>query len=791
MRRVRALVVALVAVSRLAAAGEGPPPLAWELEGHTTPRVVWANMKRDVVVRLRNAGTSSWTTEAGDHLAYHWFAPDGRMVVRDGLRTRYPREVLPGETVEVVARVEAPAVAGRYLLEWEPLRELVRWYGPPVGGARYRVPVLVTWRCAWAGTGLALLALAVAVAGRVAARRRAELAWWWRAVVPVVGLWATTGLLVTTFSELVGRQLWTGVGWLVASGAALVVAPVLLVPVRARSWTAAGMAVFLALVVAGDLLYLRWFGNIVPLEALAGARQVGRVEGSIRSLFQATDVWLLPIVVASVLLALLAPAMAGRPRPPRRSRWLFSAVLGGGLALSALPAARAVARALEDPAIANQRFSEQMLVGQWGILNLHLLDVARHVKGVFAVETLPPHRLEEIRELFARRAAAAPGGGPGFGVAHTYNLVLVQVESLQQWVVGARVGGQEITPFLNTVPARGLYFSSVFDQSAEGRSSDGEFVTLNSLLPLPRGAVAFLRSGNRFFALPSVLKEQGYATLSAHAFERGFWNRASLHRRYGFDRSLFQRELGRGEVIGWGLADGPFLARVVRHLETLPQPFFAFCITLGLHHPFDQFPARHKVMDVGELTDTPLGNYVHAMHYVDEQLRRFVAALDEAGLLRRTVVAIYGDHESGLAIDANLLRVLGTEWQPSLPLRLRRVPFLVLLPEGGVTGEVAEIAGHVDIAPTLLHLLGLPRPRSVLGSAILPGRDAVAAIPGGSAAGRGRLYAAGGACFAWEDGSSRPLAECEALRDEARKLLEASATVLDHDLVPLLAEGAR
>ncbi len=786
----------LVGCCALASASAEPvPPLAWEVVSQETPPIVWANMKRAVVLRLRNAGTATWNTETGDHLSYHWLTPDGQMVVRDGLRTAYPHEVLPGEVVEVRARVQAPPDAGRYLLEWEPVRELVRWYGPPLGAERLRIPVLVTWRCAWFGVGLAVATLVLGVGGRLAARRRPETGWWWRALVPVVWTWATVQLVTVAFSELVGRQLWSGADWLAASASALVAVPVALVPVRARTWVALTVAALATATAAADLLYLRWFGNLVPVEALAAARQLDQVEGSVRSLFVGTDAWLAPALLAGVLLVVVKPRIRAAARPPGWTRLLVAGATLVGVGAAALPAAGALCRALNDPATARQVFSQQQLVGQWGVVNLHLLDIGRALRRVLQHDQLPPQRLAEVKRLFRERAAAGPSDGTGWAVARGCNLVLVQAESLQGWVIGARVGGVEITPFLNSISARGLYFSGVFDQTAEGRSSDGEFVTLNSLLPLPRGAVAFLHADNRFHALPAVLREHGYATLSAHAFERGFWNRATLHPRYGFERSLFQRELGTGEVIGWGLADGPFLQRMVPHLARLPQPFFAFLITLGLHHPFDRFPARHRVLEVGELAGTPLGNYIHSMHYLDEQLRRFVAALEGAGLLDHTVVAVYGDHESGLGIDANLLRLLGIAgWKPTLPLKLRRVPLLVLLPGTPFTGEVREVGGHTDIAPTLLHLLGLPRPPSFLGSALQPGRNAVVAIPGGSAVGRGLIFAArgpaipdGGACFSYADGSARPLAECRPLAEEARAMLEACATVLEWDLVPLLA----
>ena len=72
-----------------------------------------------------------------------------------------------------------------------------------------------------------------------------------------------------------------------------------------------------------------------------------------------------------------------------------------------------------------------------------------------------------------------------------------------------------------------------------------------------------------------------------------------------------------------------------------------------------------------------------------------------------------------------------------------RVPFFVILPPGSrppegsplaVVHEVPAIGGHVDIAPTLLHLLGIREPASFVGESLLPeGERRYSAHPDGSA----------------------------------------------------------
>ncbi|HXG77272.1 MAG TPA: hypothetical protein VNJ53_11935 [Gaiellaceae bacterium] len=112
--------------------GEHPLPtgplavrwLACELE---EPRAGVVGRARVV---LENAGSAPWRSRgrAGVQASYHWLDPLGNPVVWDGLRTALPREVRPGETVELELRVLAPRPPGRYRLALDLVEELRFWF---------------------------------------------------------------------------------------------------------------------------------------------------------------------------------------------------------------------------------------------------------------------------------------------------------------------------------------------------------------------------------------------------------------------------------------------------------------------------------------------------------------------------------------------------------------------------------------------------------------------------------------------------------------------------------------
>ena len=758
----------------------GRPLLAWSLQAADWPWTLPVGREEALRVRVRNMGAAHLSPETGDRLSYRWRTLDGRRVGDDGVRTELPVALAPGEATSVDLRVAGPAQTGPHVLELGLVREHVAWAEADSGLAVTRT-ITVARRSDLAQISLVLATLALIVAAR---RRRLGAAALRRA--PALWLWAATFALGLSFADLAGLPPWHGGLAISASAAALPALLVLCAPARVRPALAALLAVAVAALLLADLLYMQLLGSIVPVQALIASHQVGDIGASIRALVSPAYLWLAAPGLAGALLASLWPAVP-RDRPPRAGAFALAAV-------AAVPVAVAMVAAMTGP-LGSRVFSEQHNVGRFGVIGAHTFDLLRTVRERLFRARLTPERWAAVERWF--RGRPPPPTDELAGVARGANLLLIQAEALQGWVIGSKYADQEITPFLNRLRGEALNYTQLADESAQGMTSDAEYAALNSQLPLGQGAVAFLRADNDFYSLAHVLRDAGYATLSAHPYKKGFWNRATLHPRYGFSRSLFSEELGPGPVVGWGLSDDAFFQRMVPELLALPRPFFAFLVTLSLHHPYDHFPDALKRLSLGPLEGSALGNYLHGMHHLDAALARLFAALDAAGLRDTTAVALYGDHDSRLPPSPELLALAGVPvWTPATPLQLDRIAGLLVLPGRQAHGEVSAVGGHIDLAPTLLHYLGIPAPRCFAGTPLLPGQkeQGFAAFSDGSAIARGRAFAAAGrgvslagACYEHPSWRPLPLAECQAVVDRAQEALYVSRAVVDHDLARRLA----
>ena len=596
--------------------------------------------------------------------------------------------------------------------------------------------------------------------------------------------------LALSLTEL---EIWAGFKRAAFFSAAVFALPVALVPgvYRARGF-AVVMSVFL-LLAYGDLIYLRYFGNILPVMAIGAGGQIWDVRDIIVKYTHAGDAWLLLVVGVSLVSAVLWP------RAPKGDAPL---ALRGGL--DVLATATCVALLLPIPGIVQSWMDSDRswrvlngtdAVQDSGIIVAHIKEVARSIRDARQHGSITDADLAKVKAYHAARALE-PTNDPDFGIARGTNLLILQVEAMQKWVIGAHDRGQELTPFLNRLHDRAWFFDHLYDETGDSSTSDCEYMVLNSQFPIPQGSVAFRRDENHFVTLLHAFKDAGYTTFAGHAYAAGMWNRAVLYPRYGFDQTAFRDELGDGPKLGWGIGDKLFFQRVEPRLEKLKAPFVSLLITLTSHGPYQYVPAAERKLSLGAIEGSDFGGYLHSMRYNDEAIEQLFGQLQKAKLLANTTVVIYGDHDSRMKFPQHL--EIDTDLTPDTQRRLairdyttKQIPLLVVLPERlhAAPRVVHTLGGQVDIGATIAHLFGLKRPASFIGQSLVPERAGHASRIDGSGVDGQHIYIApgGGRCETYPDLQHVELAACAELSKKTQEELNMSWNVTLLDLASILA----
>jgi lipoteichoic acid synthase len=281
------------------------------------------------------------------------------------------------------------------------------------------------------------------------------------------------------------------------------------------------------------------------------------------------------------------------------------------------------------------------------------------------------------------------------------NLIIIQAESMQNFLIGMKYMGREVTPHLNKLAAGSIYFDNIYDQTWDGNSSDATLLANSSLYPARVGAAAFLYGDNSFDSLPKVLEGHGYETATMHANVGSYWNSAVFEKALGFEHQYYKRAFSPGEIIGWGLSDRAFFSQCTGKIARLPRPFYAFLRTLTTHSPFAYVTKDIDPFPLGDLEGTLTGGYLRSMHYLDAQIGAFLHELDEAAVLSRTIIVIYGDHRARLSQD-DLRRAGVTDMREE-----NKIPLIISIPGRKQPERRHVIGGLVDVTPTLCNILGI------------------------------------------------------------------------------------
>lgn len=317
------------------------------------------------------------------------------------------------------------------------------------------------------------------------------------------------------------------------------------------------------------------------------------------------------------------------------------------------------------------------------------------------------------------------------GIAKGKNLIVVQLEAFQNFVIGNEYNGQMITPNLNKLLEEDtLYFDNYYSTVGKGNTADAEFTSLNSLYPVMDGECYRLYQDNTYNGLPWLLKDQGYSTVAFHGYNGDFWNRRSAYPKQGIDSFYAMEELEQDDIVGLGISDKSMFRQAVSKLKEQSKPFFSLMVTLSSHHPYDIDESLWGMDILPEDEGTKFAAYLQSVHYTDEAIGEFICELKEEGLYDDTVIVFYGDHHGlNCTMDNNdeiVGRYLGRTYTYD---EMMNIPLLIHIPDSGVTETISTLGGQIDLLPTMANLMDLDIEQPyVLGQDLVNAKDGFAAF---------------------------------------------------------------
>ncbi|MFP3125275.1 LTA synthase family protein [Ectobacillus funiculus] len=550
---------------------------------------------------------------------------------------------------------------------------------------------------------------------------------------------------------------------------------------KRRNYMAIFMDFLLTVILIGNVMFYGFFNDFVTLPVLMQTSNFGSLGSSIQELFNYKILLMFADIFFLLYIARKARSSVRVERLSRPFKALYflvtAAVFLVNLGLAEM----------ERPELLTRSFDRVMLVKNLGLYVHQVYDLGLQARSSSQKAFADGSKLQETENYI--KANAVHSDPALFGSAKGKNVIIVSLESTQSFLLGAKVNGQEVTPFLNQFMKESYYFENFFHQTGQGKTSDAEFLIDNSLYPLDRGAVYFTHSNNEYVATPELLRQQGYYTAVFHANNATFWNRNMMYPALGYDRYFNELDYKTTPEtkIGWGLKDIEYFDQSVDMLKTIKQPFYTRFLTLTNHYPFT-YSDDMKMIEPFNSGDGVLDRYFVTARYLDEALKDFVEKLKAEGLYDNSILVFYGDHY-GISEnhDKAMAQFLGKEEITTFDhVNLQRTPLFIHVPGQTEGKTISAPAGQVDVKPTILSLLGVDTSNDIeFGHDLFaPDRKPFVVFRDGNFV-TDKYYYFENTFYDRNTGEvvTVPAAEAKALIDRAQNELRMSDTIISGDLL--------
>ena len=481
---------------------------------------------------------------------------------------------------------------------------------------------------------------------------------------------------------------------------------------RKSYWILIATDLVLSLWLFANILYYREFSNFLSLSIIKTSGSTADNLGkSIVGITRATD-FLTFIDIAFVIILMVSKIVKYDLRPLKLK---FNLLLEGIAVL--LIGINLMMAQKDRPGLLTRTFDNSYIVKYLGMNEYAVYDAFKTAQTSEQMAKANVSDLQAVKK-YLKLNYVKPNSAYT-GVAKGKNVMVIHLESFQQFLIGYKWKGKEVTPNLNKLyhAKNTLSFSNFYNQVGQGKTSDAEMMLENSLFGLQSGsAMSSYGTSNTFESAPAILNQQGgYTTAVMHGGAGSFWNRNNAYKQFGYEYfmplSYYQNK--PKYYIGYGLKDKIFFSQSIKYIERLPQPFYLKLITVTNHYPYD-LDKKNQSIAKTETGDETVDGYVQTAHYLDQAIGQLMRWLQKTGLAKNTLLVFYGDHYgiSGNHHKASAELLNQDEFTNFDNLKFQRVPLMFHMK--GLKGGIKKTyGGEIDVLPTLLNLLGIKNQKTI------------------------------------------------------------------------------
>ncbi|MBU1139620.1 MAG: sulfatase-like hydrolase/transferase [Proteobacteria bacterium] len=269
----------------------------------------------------------------------------------------------------------------------------------------------------------------------------------------------------------------------------------------------------------------------------------------------------------------------------------------------------------------------------------------------------------------------------------------------------AENGGSR-TPFLDNLARQGLFFNRAYATGT--RTVRGLEAISASFPPIPSESIIKRPGNDNIATWGQVMRKNGYHTSFLYGGYGQFDNMNSFFAENAFAISD-RLDIEEPEFTNiWGVSDQDLFRHALGYFDNLSgsgKPFFSIIMTTSNHSPYT-FPSGIEGIPAKD------GGRTAGVRYADYALGEFFEKAAAHSWYANTLFVVVADHGA---------RVYGKE---QIPMSSYEIPLLIMAPGHIQPRQINTPVSQIDIAPTVLGLLGLSYEAPFFGQDVLAHNDA-------------------------------------------------------------------
>lgn len=295
------------------------------------------------------------------------------------------------------------------------------------------------------------------------------------------------------------------------------------------------------------------------------------------------------------------------------------------------------------------------------------------------------------------------------------NLIAIVAEAFSPIAVN-----KDLTPTLYKLVNSGFVFNNFYTPIYYVSTSDGEYVTLNSLLP-KESVWSFSKSSKNYlpYAYGNIFKEMGYTTYAFHDGTYKYYNRHLSHPNMGYTYKACGNGLEKSMKCKiWPQSDLEMINATYDYYKD-SEHFMTYYMTISGHLQYNfygnnmSYRNRDLVKDLDK--STAIKAYIAAQKELDKALEELLNKLEADGKLDDTVIVLSADHYPyGLTTD-QISEIMNIE---DSKFDVHKNNLVIWSSTMKKPIEINKYGESLDILPTVLNLFGID-----FDSRLLMGRD--------------------------------------------------------------------